>query len=56
MTKKTAAIEMAKTTIRIPREVWREGKLRAMDEHRDFQDIVSDALRAYCKQRRGTKR
>jgi hypothetical protein len=41
--------EMVKCTLRLPRAVWREAKIRAMDESRDFQDIVADALAAYLK-------
>ena len=40
---------MQKTTLRLPRSIWRAAKIRAMDEDRDFQDIVADALKAYLK-------
>lgn len=38
---------MTKTTLRLPADVWRDAKIRALDEHRDFQDVVADALRVY---------
>ena len=39
--------ESQKISCRIPRPLWREGKIRAMDENVDFQDIVVRALEAY---------
>lgn len=38
---------MQKTTLRIPTDVWRDAKVRAIQEDRDLQDLVADALRAY---------
>jgi len=38
-----------KTSIEIPEEVWRAAKIRAMDEKRNFQDVVTEALREYLK-------
>jgi hypothetical protein len=47
--KKEEAMETVKCTLKLPRAVWREGRIRAMDEGRDFQDIVSEALELYLK-------
>jgi hypothetical protein len=38
-----------KTTLRLPEDVWREARVRALDEHLSFQDIVERALRDYLK-------
>ena len=45
--KETRALQMTKCTIRLPWDLMRAGKIRAMDEHRNYQDIVADALRMY---------
>jgi hypothetical protein len=47
--KKIEPIEMVKTTARLPKALWREAHIRALDEGRDFQDIVASALAAYLK-------
>ena len=31
----------------LPRDVWRAAKIQALDEDRDFQALVADALRLY---------
>ena len=38
-----------KTSLSMPEELWREAKIRAMDEKRNLQDVVADALKAYLK-------
>ncbi len=38
-----------KTTVEIPQELWREAKIRAMDEGTDFRTVVIAALEAYLK-------
>ena len=49
MPNKTEEMEFQKISCRIPRQLWREGKIRAMDENVDFQDIVVRALEAYLQ-------
>jgi hypothetical protein len=49
MRKKIQEVEMVKCTLKIPRPIWRESKVRALDEDRDWQDIVADALNVYLK-------
>lgn len=39
--------ETVKTTLAIPPALWREAKVRALDEGRDLRDVLLDALRAY---------
>lgn len=41
--------EVQKISCKIPRALWRQGKIRAMDENVDFQDIVVRALEAYLQ-------
>jgi hypothetical protein len=40
---------MTKTTLRIPVALWDATRKRAIDEHRDAQDIVADALTEYLR-------
>jgi hypothetical protein len=43
-------IEMVKCTMKLPADIWRAGRIRALDERRDFQEVVADALKLYLKQ------
>jgi predicted DNA binding CopG/RHH family protein len=43
--------EMTKTTLRVPRHLLDACKHRAIDEGRNLQDIVADALETYLKVR-----
>jgi hypothetical protein len=40
--------EQVKCSFNLPRSIWREAKIRAMDEGRQFQEIIAAALREYC--------
>jgi hypothetical protein len=42
-------VEMVKCTLKLPAPIWREARIRALDERRDFQDVVADALELYLK-------
>ena len=42
--------EFQKISCKIPRSLWRQGKIRAMDEMTDFQDIVVRALEVYLQE------
>jgi len=47
-----------KTTIVLPEKLWREAKIRALDGHSNFKNVVVAALEAYLgkgKPRRGGK-
>lgn len=50
-------VKTTKTSIEIPEEIWRAAKIRAMDEKKNFQDIVAEALAEYLKKPKkgGTK-
>jgi hypothetical protein len=41
--------EMVKCTVKLPASVWREARIRALDERRDFQDVVAEAIELYLK-------
>jgi hypothetical protein len=36
-----------RTTLRLPADLWRQARIRAIDERTDYQEIVARALRAY---------
>jgi len=38
---------LVKTTVRVPRRLWREARIRAFDEGVDAQDLVARALQRY---------
>jgi hypothetical protein len=48
-TKQQMPKEMTKTSIKLPRELWRAAHIRALDEERDLQDVIASALQAYLK-------
>lgn len=47
---KKESTEMVKTSVRLPRSVWRDANVRALDERRDFQEVVALAIALYLKQ------
>lgn len=46
---KSNKTEMTKTTLRIPRHLLDACKHRAIDEGRNLQDVVTDALEGYLR-------
>lgn len=50
---------MSKTTLRIPKELHKQLKIRAIEEEREMQELAADALEQYLsnsgKGRRGEK-
>jgi predicted HicB family RNase H-like nuclease len=40
---------MIKTTLRLSQDLWRQARVRALDERVSFQDIVERALAKYLK-------
>ena len=46
MAKKEASV---KTTVELPQTLWREAKIRALDEGTDFRRVVIAALERYLK-------
>lgn len=45
--KKTASVEMVKTSLKLPALLWKEAHIRASNEGKEFQEIVADALESY---------
>jgi len=41
-----------KTSVSFPDDLWKEGRKRAIDESRDFQELIVDALRKYLRAER----
>jgi hypothetical protein len=48
--------DMVKTTILIPRELWRRAKVRAAETDADFRRVVIAALEAYLGGGRSPKK
>ena len=51
MPKKTASKspDYQKTSLKLPKDLWRRAHIRALDDGVDLQDIVARALEAYLK-------
>ncbi len=49
MPKRETALDTVKTSIRLPRELWKKAHVRAMDERKALQDVIAEALAAYLK-------
>lgn len=49
---KTSKRDYVKTSVKIPRELWKAASIRAIEDDKDLQTIVSDALAAYLKGKR----
>jgi hypothetical protein len=57
MGRPTKVKAMKKFTCRIPEHTWEATKIRAIQERRDFQEIVDEALRLYlAKTKKGGTR
>ena len=48
-----SASDLVKTSLRLPRELWNRTRHQAIDEDRDIQEIVADALAQYLKTTKG---
>lgn len=42
-----------KTTLELPEPLWREAKIRAMDERSDLRSVVIEALESFLKKKPG---
>lgn len=40
-------LDMVKTSLALPRALWRDAHVLAMDQGRDLKDVIADALRSY---------
>jgi hypothetical protein len=52
---KPVADETHKTSIKLPKALWRAATVRAIDEGRDLQDVVASALELYLKGKGGSR-
>ena len=52
---KTKKPELVKTTLRLPKKIFQEAKIRAVLEERNLQEIVAEALESYLKKKGGKK-
>ena len=41
--------ESVKTSVKLPKALWREASIRALDEGKDLQDVIAAALDLYFK-------
>lgn len=41
--------DTVKCTVKLNADLWRAARHRALDEDRDFQDVVAEALELYLK-------
>lgn len=53
MAKTEKQTEMVKTSLKMPRELWRAVHIRALDDGDEFQKIVWKALEAYLRKGAG---
>ena len=47
------AAETVKTSVKLPRSLWRKARIRAIDDDTELQEIIARALEAYLKEDRG---
>ena len=47
--------ELVKTTLRLPKKLFQEAKIRAVLEERNLQELVAEALETYLKKKGGHK-
>lgn len=40
---------MKKTSLNLPERLWKAGKIRSVQEGRDFQDLIAEALEDYLR-------
>ena len=49
-------VKTLKTSLSLPDDLWREATIRAVNERRNLQDVVAEALRLYLKTARKQKK
>jgi hypothetical protein len=48
--------DSVKTTVDLPRDIWRAAKIRALDEGKDLRAVIIEALAAYLKGKGGRRK
>ena len=43
--------DFVKTSLKLPRDLWKRAHIRALDEGSDLQTIIAEALKLYLKKR-----
>ena len=51
-TTKGKEVDMQKTTLRLPKELWKAAKIHAIEVGRDYQDIIAEALGEFLKRKK----
>ncbi len=49
---KRGPTEQVKTSIKLPKDLWKKAHHRAVDDGVDLQDVIARALASYLKERR----
>jgi metal-responsive CopG/Arc/MetJ family transcriptional regulator len=49
-------VETVKTSVELPEDLWRAAKILAMDEKKNLQEVIADALRNHLKAKKGGKK
>ena len=44
-----AEVDMVKTSLKLPRKLWRAAHIRALDDGTQLQEVIARALAAYLK-------
>jgi hypothetical protein len=47
--------EIVKTSLKLPRDLWKAAHIQAMEERTDFQTIVTRALEGYLSKKGGAR-
>ena len=47
--------ELIKTTLRLPKKLFQEAKIRAVLEERNLQELVAEGIELYLKKKGGKK-
>ena len=50
---KKSKTEVVKTSVELPRELWKAAHVRALDEHSDLRGVITAALELYLKTAKG---
>jgi len=53
MATKAGQEEKVKTSLALPRPIWRAARISALDQNKEFQEVVVEALEMYLKAKGG---
>lgn len=46
-------VSVIKTTVHLPEDLWREAKVRALDERKDLRTLIIEGLRLVLARKKG---